>query len=85
MNAYEEQGFKCIQKAIKEDMVIDRLLDKLNREEMDLICDSLINALNTKCDEFCNRLFDELIAHGIDHNRRSRWQEIQAYLENYTY
>lgn len=82
MHAKERQAFNRLRDALIGDFVIDDILEKLSHDEMELIGDSLIGALNGSCDEFCHRLLEELLAYGLEHDSHDKWKAVQVFLEN---
>ena len=82
MYEIDKRALKRLRDAVSGDIVIDDILEKLNFEEMELIGDLLIAALNGSRDEFSHRLFDELLAQGLENDRHGKWKAIQAFIEN---
>lgn len=82
MNERERQAFKRMKDALIRDVAIDDILEKLNDDEMELIGDSLIAALNGGCDEFFHRLFEELVPNRIEDDKSGKWKAVQAFLQN---
>ena len=64
-----------------DDPSISRLLAKLDDDEMELIGDSLIAAINGGCDEFFHRLFEVLIPERIVCDKSGKWNAVQAMLD----
>ena len=77
MSQEEFLRMKKLREAIIPDVVIDDILTKLDNEELELIADSLLGALNGGCDEFFHRLFEELIPRMIDNDKHGKWKLIR--------
>ena len=67
--------------ACMDDASISEILEKLNDDEMELIGDSLIAAIDGGCDEFFHRLFEELIPMRITNDKGGKWTAVHAMLD----
>lgn len=69
--------------AIIGDIVIDDIFEKLDWEELELISESLVSALDGSCDEFCYRLFENLLPERLENDRNGHWHAVQDFLKKF--
>ncbi len=64
-----------------DDPSIPEILEKLEDDEIELIGDSLLAAIDGGCDEFFHRLFEALVPKRIECDKSGKWTAIKAMLD----